>query len=196
MIEVKKPEVDFATVARENSEDGAASQGGDLGFFQKGDMVKPFADYVFGNGVGSIGVVETDFGYHIVKITEKEDVVQLATIAQEIEASENTINDLFAQATKFEMAATEDYKNFGDIAKGMEMNVLRADNLLAIDEYIVGLGSQRSIVQWAFAKDTKHGNVKRFSVNNGYVIAQLTKKTEEGLAAVKDARPFVESNFD
>lgn len=88
--------------------------------------------------------------------------------------------------------ATEDYKNFGDIAKGMEMNVLRADNLLAIDEYIVGLGSQRSIVQWAFAKDTKHGNVKRFSVNNGYVIAQLTKKTEEGLAAVKDARPFVE----
>lgn len=192
LIEVKKPEVDFATVARENSEDGAASQGGDLGFFQKGDMVKPFADYVFGNGVGSIGVVETDFGYHIVKITEKEDVVQLATIAQEIEASENTINDLFAQATKFEMAATEDYKNFGDIAKGMEMNVLRADNLLAIDEYIVGLGSQRSIVQWAFAKDTKHGNVKRFSVNNGYVIAQLTKKTEEGLAAVKDARPFVE----
>lgn len=59
LIEVKKPEVDFATVARENSEDGAASQGGDLGFFQKGDMVKPFADYVFGNGVGSIGVVET-----------------------------------------------------------------------------------------------------------------------------------------
>ncbi|HSC23438.1 MAG TPA: SurA N-terminal domain-containing protein [Casimicrobiaceae bacterium] len=61
----------FATLAKENSQDpGSASQGGDLGSFSRGAMVKPFEDAVFAAKVGDIvGPVETDFGYHVIKVT-------------------------------------------------------------------------------------------------------------------------------
>jgi peptidyl-prolyl cis-trans isomerase D len=61
----------FATLAKENSQDpGSASQGGDLGSVSRGAMVKPFEDAVFAAKVGDIvGPVETDFGYHVIKVT-------------------------------------------------------------------------------------------------------------------------------
>lgn len=61
---------DFAKLARENSEDGSAPAGGDLGYFSKGQMVKPFEEAVFGMEIGGISdVIETQFGYHIAKLT-------------------------------------------------------------------------------------------------------------------------------
>jgi len=63
---------DFAKLAKENSEDGSASNGGDLGYFRKGDMVKPFEDAAFGMEKDQISpVVETQFGYHVIKVTDK-----------------------------------------------------------------------------------------------------------------------------
>lgn len=60
----------FAELARQNSEDpGSAQQGGDLGSFARGSMVKPFEDAVFAAKSGEIlGPVETDFGYHVIKV--------------------------------------------------------------------------------------------------------------------------------
>jgi peptidyl-prolyl cis-trans isomerase D len=65
-----KPE-DFAALAKEYSQDpGSSQQGGDLGSFARGSMVKPFEDAVFAAKVGDIvGPVETSFGYHIIKVT-------------------------------------------------------------------------------------------------------------------------------
>jgi len=64
---------DFAKLAKENSEDGSASNGGDLGYFRKGQMVKPFEDAAFGLEKDQISpVVETQFGYHVIKVTGKK----------------------------------------------------------------------------------------------------------------------------
>jgi peptidyl-prolyl cis-trans isomerase C len=65
---------DFAELARTNSEDpGSAAQGGDLGFFQSGQMVGPFNDVAFSLKPGTVSsVVETDFGFHIIKVVEKK----------------------------------------------------------------------------------------------------------------------------
>jgi peptidyl-prolyl cis-trans isomerase C len=65
---------DFATLAKQNSQDpGSAANGGDLGFFQQGQMVGPFNDVAFSLTPGSVSdVVETDFGYHIIKVVEKQ----------------------------------------------------------------------------------------------------------------------------
>jgi peptidyl-prolyl cis-trans isomerase D len=51
-------------------------------------MVKPFNDFVFNSSIGSIGLVETPFGFHIIKVTDKQDGIRLATVALRLEASE------------------------------------------------------------------------------------------------------------
>lgn len=192
LTQARVANADFASLARENSEEpGAQYSGGDLGFFTRGRMVKPFEEFAFANPVGHIGVVETDFGFHVVKIVEKTDAVQLATINRKIEPSEATVNDLFAKVSKFEMDAIADVKNFGDVAKKSDLTVLRADNLKRNDEYIIGLGNNRQIVQWLFQEDAKVGDIRRFSSNGAYIVAQLTKKGEEGITSPQEATPFV-----
>jgi peptidyl-prolyl cis-trans isomerase C len=65
---------DFATLAKANSQDpGSAANGGDLGYFQKGQMVGPFNDVAFTLKPGAMSdIVETDFGFHIIKVVDKQ----------------------------------------------------------------------------------------------------------------------------
>lgn len=64
----------FEALAREYSEDGTAEEGGDLGFFGAGEMVPEFEQAAFNLDVGETsGIVETQFGYHIVRITDRRE---------------------------------------------------------------------------------------------------------------------------
>ena len=66
-------------------------------------MVKPFNDYVFKNSVGKIGVVETEFGFHVIKVVAKEDLAKVATIALKNIPSNFTSDSVFNITSKFEI---------------------------------------------------------------------------------------------
>lgn len=181
----------FMMLALTNSDDSSAQQGGDLGYFGPNQMVKPFNDFVFGNPIGKIGLVESEFGYHIINVTDKQDAILLATVGQRIDPSDATTNEVYAKATKFEMDANE--KDFATVAKAAKLTVNPAIKAKPMDEAFGSVGNQRQIVKWAYSDDTNIGDVKRFEiVNVGHVIAKLTKINEEGLMTVEEAKPMIE----
>ena len=107
-----------ALVTALSSDKGSVDNGGVYDFHPSTQMVKPFSDFEFGNKVGDIDVVQTQFGFHIIEIlgqkgTSKE--VNVATIARKIEPSTETIDNVFTSASKFELAVKGAY--FQDVAK-------------------------------------------------------------------------------
>ena len=177
-----------------STDQGSAAKGGDLGYVTKNTFVKPFNDFVFMKKTGSIGVVESQFGFHVIKIDDQkaeQRAIKLATVAKEINPSQKTINDIFTATTKFEMAASEDKKQFAEVAKKENYSVRPVNNIKALDETIPGEGSQREVIRWAFEEGTEVGAIKRFSVNGGYLVVQLTKKAPAGLMQVDEASPSV-----
>ena len=103
----KRGKDNFEELAREYSDGPTKNMGGDLGFFQEGQMAQEFFNYVDQNRVGNIGLVETEFGFHIIKITDKDDLAIIADVANEAVASDKTANDVFRNATKFEMESID-----------------------------------------------------------------------------------------
>lgn len=74
LLQLARDDADFATLASENSDDqGSARQGGSLGWFQRGRMVAPFEQAAFGTKPGELApeVVETQFGFHVIKVEDK-----------------------------------------------------------------------------------------------------------------------------
>ncbi|WP_296142463.1 peptidylprolyl isomerase [uncultured Flavobacterium sp.] len=184
------PGIFEALVATNSDDSGSVQNRGEYDGITPGQMVKPFNDFVFNRPIGSLGVVETEFGFHIIKVTDKQDAVRLATIAQRIEPSEATSNDIFTKATKFEMEAAE--KDLKTVAKTMGLTVQPSANVKALDESFGMFQNQRAVVRWAYDKKTSEGDVKRFNVPNGNLIVKLKKINEEGLQPIATARLVVE----
>ncbi len=192
---VKTDVTKFEALAKEYSADQSnKDKAGDLGYFGPGRMVPTFNDFVFveGNKSGDMGVVETSFGYHVIDIKElknEQRAIKVATVAKKIEASEETINDIFTTTTKFQIAAEK--ANFNEAAKADGYSVLPVNEIKELDENIPGIGAQRPIVQWAFNEETKIGTVKRFQIKTGYIVAQVTAKAAKGLMNAKNAEAVV-----
>ena len=182
----------FGMLAMTNSDDpGSKNNGGEYDNITPGQMVPTFNDYVFNNPVGSIGVVETDFGFHVIKVSGKNDAVLMGTVAQKIQPSDATIDATYTKASQFESDALEN-KDFAALAKKSGVEVVNANNIKAFDEYVQGLGSQREIVRWSFSSDTDINSVKRFETTQGFVIAKLKDKNETGLLPIELAKQSVE----
>lgn len=182
----------FGDLAAEFSEDPSKDNGGELGISTMGRMVKPFEDFIFNNSEGTIGKVETDFGLHVVEVGEQSEpkkAIKMATVVKLIEASDKTLNDLFSKASKFEVAVTKG--DFTELAKQENLEVRPVNKIKPMDGTVPGLDNNRSIVTWAFEKDTKVGDTKRFSIPDGYVIARVTRKNKEGLLTASDAESKV-----
>ncbi len=176
----------FEEIAKEMSIDKASgAKGGDLGWFVYSTMIPEFRDYAFENKIGDMGVVKSQFGFHIIKIDEQKNQqknVQIATFVRKIDPSEKTENQVFEKAETFASNLAEG-KNFKELAEENTYKVNPVLALKALDYNIPNLGSQRQIVRWLFEENTNENDIKRFETDKGYVVVKLDKKKNKGLSA-------------
>tara|TARA_A100001011_G_scaffold214616_1_gene222681 strand:- start:23123 stop:25243 length:2121 start_codon:yes stop_codon:yes gene_type:complete len=187
----------FNEAASKNSDGPSKDKGGDLGFFQEGFMEKSFFDFVNNNKVGKTGVVETKYGYHVIKITDKEDVVLLANVVQELNPSEYTSNQIFKNATDFEIQALKSNReDFESIAENLALNYKQVDYLNILDEQIPGLGEQRQIIKWSFSDNSEEGDIKKFNLSSGgYAVVKISKIRDTKIAEFDEIKEEVRSKL-
>jgi peptidyl-prolyl cis-trans isomerase D len=187
---VKRSRSKFAALAKTLSSDiGSGAKGGDLDWFNYNAMTPAFRDYSFTNKKGSVGIVETPFGYHVIRVDatrNNQTVLKLATFGIKIVPSEATESDFFQKAEQFALAIskTDDYS---ELAKENNYTLKSAVGLKVLDENVPGLGNERQIVSWAFKRDSDTGAFNRFDLEGSYVVAVVTAKTEKGLMSVEKA---------
>ncbi|MES2629719.1 MAG: peptidylprolyl isomerase [Bacteroidota bacterium] len=186
--EIKKNN-NFADVARAISTDGSAQSGGNLDWFGQGQMVKPFDEAAFKASKGELKVVETEFGVHILEVTDKREVdqVKLASIVRSMAPSKETTNEAYSKASAFSLNNnTTELFNKG--AEKDKLNKQSAPNIAPSSKFIPGIQDPSQIIRWMNSAEV--GQVSEpFEVGNQFVVVNLTLITEEGepsFESVKD----------
>lgn len=187
---IKKDSSKIETLAKDFSDDPSAqTNNGDLGWFTDGTMVYTFNEFVQDNKVGTVGMVETPFGYHIIKVTDRNEAApkaRIAVVANEITASTATYQNIFAEANRFVTENTT-AEEFNAAIENQGLNKRTFPTMRTTTNYITGISNPRQIVRWAFDENTKVGDMSSiFDLDDMYVVAVLTKAVEEGDAPYQD----------
>lgn len=181
----------FAVKAAEHGTDGTKTRGGDLGWFSSGQMVKPFQTAVFNaTKTGLLNdVVETEYGYHIIEVTQVKTnkAYKIAIIEQQIVPSDASLNEAFRKAEAF-AAGLSDVSDFDARAKEHNVVAQEAKNITPSDRRVGTINEARQVVQWLF-RDASEGEVSQvFDLTEQYVVAIMTNEIKAGykpLEAVK-----------
>jgi peptidyl-prolyl cis-trans isomerase D len=186
----------FAVAAQQYGQDGTAQNGGDLGWFAKDDFVEPFAKAVYAaKNTGLLSdLVETEYGYHIIEVTEmsKSEYTKVATLESELVASDATRNEAFRNADSF-AASSGNRSQFTENAEKDNYRILQANSLDANARNINNLTNAREIIRWAFSDASEDEVSSVFELDNAYLVATLVSKKEEGDATLADVREQVET---
>ncbi|MEA5141379.1 peptidylprolyl isomerase [Arcicella rigui] len=184
----------FEAMAQQFGSDGTAQQGGDLGYFKNnGGMVKPFENAVFGfSGTGLLpSIVETDFGFHVVKVTEAKTNTRykLAAINRTISPSQSTMDEVLRKADAFAADNQSKAEFEASLKKDKSLLMLRADKILEGSTSFNNLQNAREIVRWAFDDERSIGDVSKvFQNDNQYIVALLTASTDAENVKIDDFR--------
>jgi peptidyl-prolyl cis-trans isomerase D len=191
---------DFAKVAREVSEDTSASNGGDLGYFQKGVMAIPFEQAVWGlKAAGDLsGVVQTQFGYHVIRLTgiQPPRVKPLEEVREEItndlgfKKSGDVVRD---QAQSFATVVAAKPDSFREEAA--RRSLVRSETpVVRPGDPLPGLGSNPEIERAIFA--LKPGEVSpAVPMARGYIVARCLETRPAGAAPFEEVADRVTSDL-
>lgn len=175
---------DFAALATDHSQDTAtAANGGDLGFFPRGRMVKPFEDEAFRLAVGEVSdLVETQFGYHIIKVEAKEPAA-----VRPLEEVTEEIREVLTEeraSERAQAAAQEDYDkiqagaSLTDVVEARGLTVEESP-LVGRDETIPNLGRQPQVTRAAFNTDPNTVSPPVKVDDTTYLILPLEKRASQ-----------------
>ncbi len=197
LLKQAKAGADFAALATARSADKqSAAKGGDIGYLANGmGFSKEHNEFIFEGKTGDVDIVKSQYGYHVVKITDQKAFlpnVKIASIAKLLEPGQETISAAQQKATDFTTKA-KDEKTFGDAAKKLGMDKRIAQNVKNTQGVVQGLGNVRNLVRWAYANEV--GAISpAMPFENKIVVARLASKSEKGsLADVSSRRGEIES---
>jgi peptidyl-prolyl cis-trans isomerase D len=187
---------DFGRLALLYSADGSAQNGGDLGWFREGDMVKSFSDSCFYGKKGDVKLVATQYGLHVVQILDQSrpvKQVQVGTVVKNVTPSDATDQVYYLKANEFA----------GLNNTAVKFNsAIEADNLAAytqvalkldpMEKRIPGLESARPLVSWIY-KAEKNDVSTVFKFGDKYVVAVLDKIREKGHIPLADIKAEIEN---
>ena len=189
----------FEDIARTKSNDpGSANNGGSLGWMRRGMMVKPFEDAAFFGKLNELQVVKTQFGIHLLQVTNRGKTVpnvQLAIINRVIEPSSQTYQATYTAASKF-ASVNQDVNKFNAaiVAQGLSKRIA---NVHENDKEIAGLENSRVLIRAAYKAKTgslilSTEGTPIFELANQFVIATMTGEQEKGIASFISVKPRVE----
>lgn len=187
----------FDSVCAKTSEDpGSKDKGGVYEKVAAGRMVAEFNEFIFGNPVGSKGVVKTEFGYHYIEILSAKGgstAYKIAYMSVPIEASNETDGNANNEASQF-AGASHDKKSFDANAEKLQakgINKAFAQDIMPTSSQVMGLGSSREFVKAIYAADL--GSViEPIKVGDSYVVAVVTEVNQKGTQSAAKARMMVE----
>ncbi|KOY86473.1 hypothetical protein AD998_10245 [bacterium 336/3] len=185
--QIKKGEANFEKKAGEINTDATKNTGGDLGWFDEKTMVPQFGKAVFGaTDKGIVGsVVETDYGFHIIKVTETKTnkKYKLAVVERPIIATQETTDDVSFKAQEF-LLGIKSYDDFNKKVKNNPALIKKiAKKVSPNAQSVEGItANAKPLVSWAF-NDAKVGEVPqqpiRIAEQGLFVIPILTAKSEK-----------------
>lgn len=182
LAKIKKGD-SFEMMASQFGTDGTAQQGGDLGWFGQGRMVKEFEKVVFASTAKGLipEPVETQFGYHILKVTETKTNKKyfVSQIDKTITAGEDTRDSVYSIAEKVSIVARD-----GGIDAYVKTNPtvqkLFAPNVTSSAPAINNLQNPKELLRWVFTEG-KEGDVSSvFEISDNFVVSSLKNKYDKG----------------
>ena len=187
----------FAELAKTKSKDpGSATQGGDLGFFGRGQMVKPFEEAVYAMKPGEVrGPIESDFGFHIIRLTEvkAERTRALDEVRAQIESElkQQKATKLFAEnAEKFQNRVYEQGDSYAKIAEELKLEVKKTDWLTRAQVQAVAAGNQK-FAQTVFAPANVAAKKNSEAIdlgNNSLISARVLEYKASAVRPLDDVR--------
>ena len=202
----KKAPSTFADLARKNSQDtGSAANGGDLDFFSRGAMVKAFEDASFAMKVGDISdVVESEFGYHVIKLTEIKSpkVKSFEEMKPELEAvvKKQLAQKKYAEAAEtFTNTVYEQADSLKPVADKLKLEVKTVNGLMRIPKPgETGVLANPKFLNAVFSSDSveKKRNTEAVEIgSNQMVSARITKHNPARTQALDEVKDKVRDRF-
>ncbi|MCX8010967.1 MAG: peptidylprolyl isomerase, partial [Ignavibacteria bacterium] len=182
IINELKSGADFATLAKQYSQDpGSGQNGGDLGWFGKGQMVPEFEKAAFGGKIGEIiGPIKTSYGFHIIKVHQKSKSIRIAAeLSNPVKVSSQTREEIYNSANDFAYLLSKG-NDFEKEAELMKYQVLETPSFNSKSEYVPGVGMNKALVDFAF--ENKLNTVSEsYRIPGGYVVAKISDVVNEGV---------------